>query len=90
MPLEFNDILLYTDANVKVKIEVIYEEDTFWLSEKKMAELFDVGVPTINEPNSPVGYAVRTFGYQIIAKREQSKLTLGLIYRPTLNTAENH
>jgi hypothetical protein len=49
MALEFNDILLYTDANGKVKIEVIYEDDTFWLSQKKMAELFDVGVPTINE-----------------------------------------
>jgi hypothetical protein len=46
---EFNDILLYTDTNGKVKIEVIYEEDTFWLSQKKMAELFAVSVPTINE-----------------------------------------
>ncbi len=33
MTLEFNDI--YTDANGKVKIEVIYEDDTFWLSQKK-------------------------------------------------------
>jgi hypothetical protein len=49
MTLEFNDILLYTDANGKVKIEVIYEDDTFWLSQKKMAELFDVTIPTINE-----------------------------------------
>ena len=49
MSLEFNDILLYTDANGKVKIDVIYEDDTFWLSQKKMAELFAVSVPTINE-----------------------------------------
>lgn len=49
MPLEFNDILLYIDANGKVKVEVIYEEETFWLSQRKMAELFDVGIPTINE-----------------------------------------
>ncbi|MGZ8157741.1 MAG: virulence RhuM family protein [Methylobacter sp.] len=47
MTLEFNDILLYTDANGKVKIEVIYEDDTFWLSQKKMAELFDVESHTI-------------------------------------------
>lgn len=46
---EFNDLLLYTNTNGKVKIEVIYEEDTFWLSQKKMAALFDVGVSTINE-----------------------------------------
>jgi hypothetical protein len=49
MSLEFNDILLYSDANGKVKIDVIYEEESFWLSQKKMAELFDVSVPTINE-----------------------------------------
>jgi hypothetical protein len=40
MPLEFNDILLYTDTNGKVKIEVIYENETFYLSQNKMAELF--------------------------------------------------
>jgi hypothetical protein len=49
MTLEFNDILLYADANGKVKIDVIYEGETFWLSQKKIAELFDVSVPTINE-----------------------------------------
>jgi hypothetical protein len=49
MTLEFNDILLYTDTNGKVKIEVVYEDETFWLSQKKMAELFDVSIPTINE-----------------------------------------
>jgi hypothetical protein len=49
MTVEFNDILLYTDANGKVKIEVIFEEETFWLSQKKMAELFDVSLSTINE-----------------------------------------
>ncbi len=47
MTLEFNDIFLYADANGKVKIEVIYEEETFWLSQKKMAELFDVESHTI-------------------------------------------
>jgi len=49
MSLEFNDILFYNDASGQVKIEVIYEGDTFWLNQKKMAALFDVGIPTINE-----------------------------------------
>lgn len=49
MSLEFNDILLYTDAHGNVKVEVIFEDETFWLSQKKMAELFVVSVPTINE-----------------------------------------
>jgi hypothetical protein len=44
-PLE---ILLYTAPEGKTHIEVFYEEETFWLSQKKMAELFGVEVPTIN------------------------------------------
>ena len=49
MPLEFNDILFYSDTEGQVKIEVIYEGESFWLNQKKMAALFDVGIPTINE-----------------------------------------
>lgn len=48
MSLEFNDILLYTDSHGNVKVEVIYEDETFWLSQKKMAELFGVESHTIN------------------------------------------
>src|SRR5260221_4547233 len=43
------EILLYTGPEVKTNIEVFYEEETFWLSQKKMGELFGVDVRTINE-----------------------------------------
>ncbi len=45
---QFNDILLYTTQDGNVKIEVIFNEETFWLSQKKMAELFWKDVRTIN------------------------------------------
>lgn len=45
---QFNDILLYTAPDGAVKVEVLYEGETFWLSQKKMAELFGVEVQTIN------------------------------------------
>jgi hypothetical protein len=38
----FNDILLYTTAEGKVRIEVLFENETFWLSQKRIAELFGV------------------------------------------------
>lgn len=44
---QFNDILLYTTTQGKVKIEVIYENETFWLNQKRMAELFGVESNTI-------------------------------------------
>jgi len=46
---QFNDILLCISQDGAVKIEVIYEGKTFWLSQKKIAQLFNVSVPTINE-----------------------------------------
>jgi hypothetical protein len=39
---KLNDILLYTTSEGKVKIEVLFETETFWLSQKRMAELFGV------------------------------------------------
>ncbi|EIJ42083.1 virulence protein [Beggiatoa alba B18LD] len=46
---ETSDILLYATPSGQIKIEVIFQEETFWLNQKKMAELFDVSITTINE-----------------------------------------
>jgi hypothetical protein len=43
-----SDIIFYTDAKGHVRIEVYYEDETFWLSQKRLAELFDVEIQTIN------------------------------------------
>jgi len=42
------EILLYTAPEGKTHVEVYFEDETFWLSQKKMAELFGVEVQTIN------------------------------------------
>lgn len=42
------EILLYTAPEGNAHIEVFYEEESFWLTQKKMAELFGVEVQTIN------------------------------------------
>ncbi|HEV3413471.1 MAG TPA: virulence RhuM family protein [Puia sp.] len=47
--MEKFEILLYSVPEGKATIEVFFEEETFWLSQKKMSELFNVSVPTINE-----------------------------------------
>ena len=44
---DFNEILLYTTADGSVKVEILFESETFWLSQKKMAELFDVESHTV-------------------------------------------
>ncbi|HEY8972323.1 MAG TPA: virulence RhuM family protein [Puia sp.] len=47
--MEKFEILLYSIPEGKATIEVFFEEETFWLSQKKMAELFNVSVKTISE-----------------------------------------
>ena len=44
-----SDIIFYTTPQGEVRIEVFFEDETFWLSQKKIAELFDKDVRTVNE-----------------------------------------
>ena len=43
------DIILYRTPTGAARIEVLYEAETFWLTQKKMADLFGVDVRTVNE-----------------------------------------
>lgn len=43
------ELILYQTAEGTVRVEVLYEADTFWLSQKRIAELFGVDVRTISE-----------------------------------------
>lgn len=46
-PLE-GEIIFYTTPEGVTKVEVVFQDETFWLSQRRMAELFDVEVNTIN------------------------------------------
>lgn len=43
------DLIIYTGPSGNIKIELLYGEETFWLTQKRMAELFEVDVRTISE-----------------------------------------
>ena len=44
-----SEIVLYTTTDGKVKIDTIFQSETIWLTQKKMAELFDVKRPAITK-----------------------------------------
>jgi len=44
-----SEILIYQTDDGKTRIEVRLDNETVWLSQKLMAELFQVSVPTVNE-----------------------------------------
>ena len=43
-----SNILLYKTKQGETRIEVIFNSETFWMSQKRMADLFGVDVRTIN------------------------------------------
>lgn len=42
-----SEILLYTTPTRDIRVEVLYQDETFWLSQRRMAELFGVESHTI-------------------------------------------
>ena len=43
------EIILYTTPDGVARVEVYFQDETFWLSQKRMAEMFNADVRTINE-----------------------------------------
>jgi hypothetical protein len=44
-----NNIILYTTSDGRVNVQVQFEDGTFWLTQKRIAELLGVDVRTVNE-----------------------------------------
>jgi len=44
-----SQIIIYQTEDGQAKVNVRFEGETVWLSQKIMAELFDIAIPTINE-----------------------------------------
>ena len=49
MPEKNNQIIIYSTEDGEMKLEVKLENETVWLSQKQMAELFNKDVKTISE-----------------------------------------
>lgn len=47
--MKATDILLYRTDDQKINLSVYFDKGTFWLTQKTMAELFDVNVPAISK-----------------------------------------
>ncbi len=44
-----SEIIIYRTPEGKVSVDVVYNAETFWLTQKAMAELFGVGVPAVSK-----------------------------------------
>lgn len=81
------EILLYSDESGKEFINVVFKDETFWLTQKAIAELFDVQTPAISkhlkniftegelEENMVVSKLEITTQHGAIQGKTQTKLT---------------
>lgn len=58
---------MYKSGRGNVQVQVVFDTNTFWLSQQRMAELFEVIVPTINYHLDQIGQMVRKGDDVVIA-----------------------
>jgi len=54
LPDKQSNFLLYTGNDGNVNVEVFLKDETVWLTQKAMAELFGVNIPAINKHMSNI------------------------------------
>lgn len=47
--IDSNDLLIYKNDNGDIIVDVIYKNESLWLTQKGMSKVFDVGVPDISK-----------------------------------------
>lgn len=45
----FKEVILYATPNGKVKVEIFLQNETLWLTQEKIAELFGIQRPAISK-----------------------------------------
>lgn len=64
------DILLFNSIDQKVNISVHFQNGTFWLTQKTMAELFSVGIPAISKHLKNIFESEELKEHSVISKME--------------------
>ena len=44
-----HELIFYKPPTGEQRIEVVYEDENFWMTQKALADLFAVGIPAINK-----------------------------------------
>ena len=55
-----NEIVLFTDGDVNIEVQINPEQETVWLTQKQMEVLFDVKHATVRSEERRVGKECRS------------------------------
>jgi hypothetical protein len=65
-----SEIVLYKTEDGTVKIDTVFHDETIWLTQKKMAELFFVEVPAISKHLKNIFETNELEEYSVVSKME--------------------
>lgn len=68
--LQENNIILYQEDGNNVTVQVTYKDETFWLTQKAMADLFDVQITTISKHLKNIFAEGELEEYMVVSKME--------------------
>lgn len=73
------DFLIYQTPGGRVRVDVLYEAETFWLNQKRIAELFGVDVRTISEHLGNI-FATRELAEEAVIRKFRTTAADGKSY----------
>lgn len=65
-----SEIIIYRTPKGKVSVDVIYSDETFWLTQKAIAELFGVGIPAVSKHIKKIYEEGELQEYSTVSKME--------------------
>ena len=68
--IQEHEIVLYQVEDTNICVNVVFKDDTFWMTQKAMAELFDVNVPAISKHLSNIFEEGELFKEATVSKME--------------------
>ena len=68
--IQENEIVLYQVEDTNICVNVVFKDETFWMTQKAMAELFDVNVPAISKHLSNIFEEGELFKEATVSKME--------------------
>lgn len=68
--IQEHEIVLYQVEDINICVNVVFKDETFWMTQKAMAELFDVNVPAISKHLSNIFEEGELFKEATVSKME--------------------
>ena len=90
--IQEHEIVLYQVEDTNICVNVVFKDETFWMTQKAMAELFDVNVPAISKHLSNIFEEGELFKEATVSKMEivqtegnrEIQLALGIVKTDTI------